>query len=69
MGILTKIFGQTGVVRFEATTFDDKNFQGKCQIEVLGMTNSEVEVELKNMIFVEKGIKVKEIKIIGFYEK
>jgi len=68
MGILTRIFGQTGVVRFKATTFQDTYFIGKCQIEIFGMSQEEIESELKSMVFVEKGIRVKELKIIGFYE-
>ena len=68
MGILSRIFGQSGVVRFKATTFHDTFFEGKCSIETFGMSNEEVEDELKKMVFVEKGIRVKELKIIGFYE-
>lgn len=65
MGLLTKLFGYEGTVRFEGVTTDGKKFAGKTKIETVGMTKKDIEDEIKNLIFVETGTHVKEVHIIA----
>jgi hypothetical protein len=68
MGWFTRMFGTEGVVRFEGVCYDGQTFSGKCSIETIGMGKEEVEEKLKGMVFVEKGIQVKTLRVTGFYE-
>lgn len=66
MGFLARLFGNCGTVRFEGETLDGRTFEGKTEIETLGMSKEEIESELKNAVFVQRGIRVIRLRIIGF---
>ncbi len=66
MGWLTRLFGNIGTVRFEGVSIDGRSFTGKVQIEVVGISIDELEDKLKNILYVEKGIKSSKLKIVGF---
>jgi len=68
MGFWARLLGNEGVVRYEGTTLDGREFTGKVSIETIGYSKEEIEEYLKNAFYVEKGIKVKTFKITGFYE-
>lgn len=68
MGLLTRLFGSEGVVRYEGELMDGQTFRGKCSIEVIGMDWSEIEENIKNMLYVEKGLRIKTLRVTGFYE-
>lgn len=65
MGILTKLFGYEGKIRFEGKTVDGREFEGSMHIESIGLTQSEIEDKLKNIFYVEKGIRAAELRIIA----
>ena len=65
MGFFTMLFGYEGTVRFEGTTIDGQKFTGKTKIESINMDKQEIEEELKKIIFVETGKRIKEVLIIG----
>lgn len=67
MGWFTKTFGNVGTVRFVGTTIDGRSFTGKTQIESFGFTKEEIEEDLKQMVFVEEGIRCSDLKITGYY--
>lgn len=66
MGILAKLFGNSGKIRFEGVTIEGKTFTGTMRIESLFMTKEEIEEELKNLLRVEKNITVKQLQIVAF---
>lgn len=66
MGILARLFGDCGKVRFEGTTYDGREFSGKTEIESFNNSVSEVEEKLKEMVYVETGEYVKELHITAF---
>ena len=66
MGWLARTFGTVGKVRFEGITLDGQNFTGKVEIECLGYDKGELELEIKNKMFVETGKRVKTLNIVGF---
>lgn len=69
MGILLNIFGQSAVIRFEGYDFYGKKWTGKTPIRYFGCVDEEeITDKLKNLIFVEKGVRLERIKIIGYYE-
>ena len=65
MGILARLFGCQGTVRFEGVTDDGVKFSGKTKIECIGFDNKELEAELKKILFVETGRRIKELHIIA----
>lgn len=65
MGILARLFGYVGTVRFEFTTADGKVYAGKTTIETVGQSVKEVEASLKNFVYVETGKKVVSLKILA----
>ena len=67
MGWFTRTFGNVGTVRFEGMSIDGRSFTGKTQIESLGLTKEEIEEELKQMMYVEKGIRCSTLKITGYF--
>jgi hypothetical protein len=48
-------------------TIDRRSFTGKTSIESLGLTKEELEEELKQIMYVEKGVICSTLKIIGYY--
>lgn len=68
MGLLMRLFGQKGTVRFEGTTYDGQTFTGKSQIEIFACDKDDIVENLKQMMYVEKGVRVKTLEITGFYE-
>ena len=64
MGFLS-LFGYEGTVRFTAECYDGRTLTGKTQIETFNLDNSELEEYLTNMVWVEKGVRVHDLKIIG----
>lgn len=68
MGFLTRLFGSEGVVCFEGECMDGQTFRGKCSIEVIGMTWTGIEENIKNMLYVEKGLRIRTLRVTGFYE-
>ena len=64
---LKRIFGNVGTVRFEAITNCRQSIAGKMQIESFGLNREEVEQKIKNVIFVERGIRCSKLKIIGYH--
>lgn len=65
MGFLSSFFGYEGTVRFTAVCDDGRTLTGKTQIETFNLDNSELEEYLVNMCFVEEGVRVHNLKIIG----
>ena len=47
---------------------DGQTFRGKCSIEVIGMTWTGIEENIKNMLYVEKGLRIRTLRVTGFYE-
>lgn len=68
MSLLTKLFGQHGVVRFEYETYNNEVGTGKMNVEMFNVDNDEAAEEIKNIMFVETGVRVKELRITGFRE-
>jgi len=64
MGILTKWFGTEGKIRFSCNR-QGQVFEGTMYIETFNMSNSEVEKEIQNIIYVEKGERVTDVHILG----
>lgn len=68
MGILTRLFGQKGKVRFTFTTTTGEEYTAKMEVEMFNIGESELKEKLKEIVFVELGKRVSTIKIIGFVE-
>ena len=68
MGWFTKLFGQSGKVRYEGMTIDNVPFKGTMEIEIFNISNKELVEQMKNKIYVETGYKVKKLDITGFSE-
>ena len=66
MGILAKLFGDCGKVRFEGVTDDGVEFSGKVEIESFNNSKEELEEKLKDIMYVETGKRVRELKITAF---
>jgi hypothetical protein len=66
MGILARLFGDVGTVRVEGTTIGGETFTGKVQIESFNNSREELEEYLKDVVCVEYGKRVKELKITAF---
>lgn len=66
MGFLTRLFGQSGKVRFEGVTIDGEAFSGTTEIEVFNMDKTEIEEKLKDGVYVETGKRAKELHIVAF---
>ena len=69
MGILAKLFGDCGKVRFEIVKENGEKGTGTMHIESFNNSKEEIEEVIKNAIFVDEGIRCKSIKIIGFSER
>ena len=67
MGWFTRTFGNVGTIRFEGLTTDGREFSGKTQIESFGKSKEEIEEALKQMMYVEKGVRCLSLKITGYY--
>lgn len=65
MGILTRLFGQTGKVRFEYTQTDGTCGIAKMAFESFNVGNDELKKYLKNALYVEHGINTTKIRILG----
>ncbi len=68
MGLLTKLFGNSGIVRFEYTTTDGKSYVGTTRIESIGATKEYVEYRIKQMIRVQTGKVCSSFKIVDYCE-
>lgn len=68
MSILTYLFGTKGTVRFQGTDINDKILEGKLGFEGIGVTNESLKELICNSAFVEAGIKLKSVKILGILE-
>ena len=65
MGLLMKLFGQESRVRFEGITEDGRKFSGKVTVETIGYTVEMLEKKIKDIVLVEYGEVVKEVKIVA----
>ena len=65
---LARLFGNIGVIRFEGVSFDNIKYSGKMHIETIGLTPSDIEDHAKEVVYVETGIRLKSIKITGYYK-
>lgn len=68
MGLFMKLFGQKGKVRFEGELSDGEKFTGKTEIECYGISKEELEVRLKQIMYVETGKLPKTLRILAFVE-
>jgi len=68
MGWFARIFGDTGIVRFEGMSTDGRSFTGKTQIESFGLTRKEIEEKLKQVVYVNEGIRCSSLKITGYFK-
>ena len=68
MGILMNIFGQKGTIKFDRTTYDGKTYNCKSRIEMFAASEEDIIQHLRQMMYVEKDVLFKTIKILGFYE-
>ena len=67
MGILSKLFGKEGKVRFEFET--NEGWQvAKIRVEMFNIGEDELKKRLREMLYVEHGIYAKNIRILGFVE-
>lgn len=66
MGLLTRLFGDYGKVRFEGVCEDGTSFTGKTVIESFNNNTEELEEKLKEMMFIEYGKPIKTLKIVGY---
>jgi hypothetical protein len=68
MSILTALFGFKGTVRFEATRENDDQFTAKMKFECWGIDRDDLKKEIINALYVQEGIRVKSVKILGIVE-
>ena len=68
MGFFARLLGNEGRVRFSFECFDGRTGTGKCSISTIGVSKEEIEEKLKEAVFVEHGVRVKTLTIIGFVE-
>lgn len=68
MGLLSKLFGQEGKVRFEFQTADGQTAIAKVRVEMFNIDENELKKRLAEMVYVETGHKVTNIKLLGFAE-
>jgi len=69
MSFWSNLFNTYRVIRFNFITVDNKHFSAKISIKIPnGSSEEKVKDALKNILYVEKGINIKYIKILGFYE-
>lgn len=66
MGILARLFGDVGTVRFEGVTTDGQPFTGKIEIESFNNSRKELEEKLKDIFYVEYGKRARVLKITAF---
>jgi len=66
MGWLSKLFGQCGTVRFQYTTYEGVTNIATIYVETFNIGNHKLEEHLKNAMYVLKGIRCKEIELLGF---
>ena len=69
MGILTRLFGQSGKVRFEGITITGENLSGTLTVESFNNNKEEMEEKIKEIVYVETGIRMNTLQIKGFAEK
>lgn len=65
MSLLSRLFGYEGKVRFQGATACGKPFTGTIKIESVGYDKGELEERLKDILFVEFGKRIQEVKIIA----
>lgn len=65
MGILTRLFGHVGKVRFEYTEIDGSCGTAKMTFESFNVGNDELKKYLKNALYVEHGINATKIRILA----
>jgi hypothetical protein len=65
MGLMSRLFGYEGTVRFEFETVSGEKFTGKVKIECWGVDRAQLEEKLKNSVFVETGKRVKSLRILA----
>ena len=68
MGILSKLFGQEGKIRFEFETEDGQTAVAKVRVEMFNVGEAELKRKLAEMVYVETGHRVKNIRLLGFVE-
>ena len=68
MSFLTKLFGQKYRVRFEGITYNGQTLKGKATIEVFNCDKEDIIEGIKDMLYTEKGVKVKNIKLLSYYK-
>jgi len=65
MGILSKLFGQTGKLRFEITDEDGKEYEGTTFFECFNVSREELEDRLGARFYVETGKRPKKVTIVA----
>ena len=68
MGLLINLFGQKGVIVFEGTTIDGREFNGETEIGLFNCNEDAVKNRLRNMMYVKEGVTVDTIAITEFRE-
>jgi hypothetical protein len=65
MSIFSSLFGSNYTCRFEGITEEGDEFDGKIQLTLFNVDQKEVEEHIKRVALVEKGWRVKELKIVA----
>ena len=65
MGFLTRLFGQSGKVKFEATTLKGRQvIKGSCPFEAFNISNAELEERLQRELEFELGEPVYNFRLV-----
>lgn len=65
MGFLTRLFGQTGKIRFEYTESNGNCNVAKCKFESFNMDIDDIKKMLIKELYVDHGIVATKIRILG----
>lgn len=68
MGLLARLFGDVGKVRFKAVNEIDLVYEGTIKIESFNNSREEVEEKIRQILMVETGQYFKKVQIIAFAE-
>ena len=68
MGILSRWFGQVGVVSFKGLGESGREFTGKCNLEFFNKNKEQAEEYLKKVFFAETGERAVKLWIITFVQ-
>lgn len=65
MGFLTRLFGQTGKIRFEYTELNGNRNIAKCKFESFNMDIDDIKKMFIKELYVDHGIVATKIRILG----